>query len=131
MKTASPNLGNKERKAIGIDPRYTLVFRVHFICARSGAEVKLRAQNIGRIKLYFGRPAGEKKKKRSRQFHFKHLPLIFSVDLFLNLSFLCVQATAFSSHCTKKIKFSIKDCFSKCDQIRWRLRILSHLLKNP
>ena len=27
------------------------------------------------------------------------------------------------------MKFSIKDFFSKCDQIRWRLRIWSHLLK--
>ena len=29
----------------------------------------------------------------------------------------------------KKMKFSIKDFFSKCDQIRRRLRIWSHLLK--
>ena len=29
----------------------------------------------------------------------------------------------------QKIKFSIKDFFSKCDQIRWKLRIWSHLLK--
>ena len=26
--------------------------------------------------------------------------------------------------------FCIKDFFSKCDQIRWKLRIWSHLLKN-
>ena len=30
----------------------------------------------------------------------------------------------------QKIKFSIKDSFSKCDQIRSSLRIWSHLLKN-
>ena len=30
----------------------------------------------------------------------------------------------------QKIKFSIKDFFSKCDQIRSFLRIWSHLLKN-
>ena len=30
---------------------------------------------------------------------------------------------------TQKMKFSIKDFFSKCDQIRRKLRILSHLLK--
>ena len=30
---------------------------------------------------------------------------------------------------TKKMKFSIKDFFSKCDQIRRKLRIWSHLLK--
>ena len=29
----------------------------------------------------------------------------------------------------QKIQFSIKDFFSKCDQIRWKLRIWSHLLK--
>ena len=29
----------------------------------------------------------------------------------------------------QKIKFSIKDFFSKCDQIRWFLRIWSHFLK--
>ena len=29
----------------------------------------------------------------------------------------------------QKMKFSIKDFFSKCDQIRWKLRIWSHLLK--
>ena len=30
---------------------------------------------------------------------------------------------------TKKMKFSIKDFFSRCDQIRSFLRIWSHLLK--
>ena len=29
----------------------------------------------------------------------------------------------------QKMKFSIKDFFSKCDQIRRRMRIWSHLLK--
>ena len=32
-------------------------------------------------------------------------------------------------YCTKKMKFSVKDLFSKCDQIRRKLRIWSHLLK--
>ena len=32
-------------------------------------------------------------------------------------------------HCKKEMKFSIKDCFSKCDQIGSFLRIWSHLLK--
>ena len=31
----------------------------------------------------------------------------------------------------QEIKFSIKDFFSKCDQIRRKLRICSHLLKKP
>ena len=36
----------------------------------------------------------------------------------------------FSSNTTaQKTKFSIKDFFSKCDKIRWKLRIWSHLLK--
>ena len=32
-------------------------------------------------------------------------------------------------HCTQKMKFFIKNFFSKCDQIRSFLRIWSHLLK--
>ena len=32
-------------------------------------------------------------------------------------------------HTAQKMKFSIKDFFSKCDQIRRKLRIWSHLLK--
>ena len=31
--------------------------------------------------------------------------------------------------CTKKTKFPIKGFFCKCDQIRMKLRIWSHLLK--
>ena len=33
------------------------------------------------------------------------------------------------SYTAQKMKFSIKDFFSKCDQIRRKLRIWSHLLK--
>ena len=33
------------------------------------------------------------------------------------------------SNMAQKVKFSIKDFFSKCDQIRSFLRIWSHLLK--
>ena len=29
----------------------------------------------------------------------------------------------------QKVKFSIEDIFTKCDQIRWKLWIWSHLLK--
>ena len=36
---------------------------------------------------------------------------------------------AFPSSTAQKIKFAIKDFFSKCDQIRKKLRIWSHLLK--
>ena len=34
-----------------------------------------------------------------------------------------------TSHTAQKMKFSIKDFFSKCEQIRRKLRICSHLLK--
>ena len=39
------------------------------------------------------------------------------------------EAYSEPSHTTQKMKFSIKDFFSKCDQIRRKLRIWSHLLK--
>ena len=50
-----------------------------------------------------------------------------SIDLLLTTrksSFQLTQATT-----AQKMKFSIKDYFSKCDQIRSFLRIWSHLLK--
>ena len=37
--------------------------------------------------------------------------------------------TFFSKYTEQEMKFSIKDFFSKCDQIRRKLRIWSHLLK--
>ena len=36
---------------------------------------------------------------------------------------------ALGTHTAQQMKFSIKDFFSKCDQIRSFLRIWSHLLK--
>ena len=47
-------------------------------------------------------------------FHRKYFDIVF-----LQLHGLSIQ----------KMKFSIKSFFSKCDQIRWKLRIWSHLLK--
>ena len=38
-------------------------------------------------------------------------------------------AVAYDSETAQKMKFSIKDFFSKCDQISSFLRIWSHLLK--
>ena len=35
----------------------------------------------------------------------------------------------FARHTAQKVKFSIKDFFSKCDQVCRKLRIWSHLLK--
>ena len=48
------------------------------------------------------------------------------MSLLLNLN---IDLSAWSSHTTQKIKFSVKDFFSKCDQIRSFLRIWSYLLK--
>ena len=39
------------------------------------------------------------------------------------------QSFKFSDDAAQKMKFSIKDFFSKCDQIHWKLGIWSHLLK--
>ena len=46
-------------------------------------------------------------------------------------SFYCVQLPPVSRvyHTAEKMKFSIKDFFSKCDQVLRNLRIWSHLLK--
>ena len=47
-----------------------------------------------------------------------------------NENCLNVTVHSLSKHYTaQKMKFSIKDFFSKCDQIRRKLRISSHLLK--
>ena len=51
--------------------------------------------------------------------------------IFLRMvTFSMVWYTNISVTALKK-KISIKDFFSKCDQIRMKLRIWSHLLKNP
>ena len=47
-----------------------------------------------------------------------------------NGSRICFLILSVSTLCsTQKMKFSIKDFFSKCDQIRLSPRILSHFLK--
>ena len=45
-----------------------------------------------------------------------------------NLEIIATQKEKFTA---QKMKFSIKDFFSTCDQIRSFLRIWSHLLKKP
>ena len=40
-----------------------------------------------------------------------------------------VLSSSSTADTAQKMKFSIKDLFSKCDQIRRKLRIWSHLLK--
>ena len=44
-------------------------------------------------------------------------------------AFICFGVVFYKSGTAQKRKFSIKDFFSKCDQIRSFLRIWSHLLK--
>ena len=47
-----------------------------------------------------------------------------SISQWINIFFLLIAYIT-----EQKMKFSIKDFFSKCDQIHRKLRILSHLLK--
>ena len=60
-------------------------------------------------------------------FFIEHLWATASVYLFA-LEFRLVF-WLFSANTAQKMKFSIKDFFSKCDQIRRKLWIWSHLLK--
>ena len=48
---------------------------------------------------------------------------------YIGLSFMGNGGPKTGLGTTQKIKFSIKGFFSKCDQIRRKLRIWSHLLK--
>ena len=50
---------------------------------------------------------------------------------FLNVVFFFLVVSRYCTVAGQKMKFSIKDFFSKCDQIRSILRIWSHLLKKP
>ena len=53
---------------------------------------------------------------------------LFHIFYFLgNSKFLLSQ----TNNTAQKMKFSIKDLFSKCDEIRRKLRIWSHLLNKP
>ena len=50
-----------------------------------------------------------------------------SFQLFFEITLTIIEI--FSQYVAQKMKFSITDFFSKCDQIRSFLRIWSHLLK--
>ena len=50
------------------------------------------------------------------------------IDIIIFALFL-YHCHSFHTHTAQKRKFPIKDFFSKCDQIRRKLRIWSHLLK--
>ena len=45
------------------------------------------------------------------------------------IHFLLIKGSTITNGTAQKMKFSIKDFFSKCDQIHRKLRIWSHLLK--
>ena len=67
----------------------------------------------------------------------KHFCLYLGPCWLSFLSFSSIRHTKFNAIfkvtvilTAKKMKFSIKDLFSKCDQILRKLRISSHLLKN-
>ena len=52
-----------------------------------------------------------------------------SLLFFCNVCRKCILFSLYTCITHKKMKFSIKDFFRKCDQIRRKLRIWSHLLK--
>ena len=48
---------------------------------------------------------------------------------YISVTYFNVRATLdFPAHTIQKMKFSVKEFFSKCEQIRSSLRIWSHLL---
>ena len=49
--------------------------------------------------------------------------------VFNNEGFHFMHLSINSHNIPQKMKYSTKDFFSKCDQINWKLRIWSHLLK--
>ena len=51
--------------------------------------------------------------------------------MFLNVTLATIQFLLSIHRTAQKMKLSIKDFFSKCDQILRELRIWSHLLKKP
>ena len=57
--------------------------------------------------------------------------LLYGSDAFYNKTNhkIIIFTLLFIKDTAQKVKFSIKDFFSKCDQIRRKLRIWSHLLK--
>ena len=63
--------------------------------------------------------------------------IVAAVNKLWKISFFCsllLNQSTISLQCTRNevlMKFSIKDFFSKCDQICRKLRVWSHLLKKP
>ena len=68
-------------------------------------------------------------KTKQHIFNWKHLTS--DIEILQMVSGLPIERTdeLVQTHTAQKMKFSIKDFFSKCDQIRRKLRIWSHLLK--
>ena len=64
----------------------------------------------------------KKKKKKKTKLKWKHIiskndVLYFPTSTLLMAAFFVIGST------TQKMKFSIKDFVSKCDQIHWKLRL--------
>ena len=64
--------------------------------------------------------------KEFLSFKFKIVFFFFDPKYFYEMTISCIIAI---TRTAQKIRFSITDFFSKCDQIRWKLQIWSHLLK--
>ena len=64
--------------------------------------------------------------KKFLSFKFKIVFFFFDPKYIYEMAISCIIAI---TRTAQKIKFSITDFFSKCDQIRWKLQIWSHLLK--
>ena len=64
-------------------------------------------------------------------FHFRSLPsqVWLSYSLVVNLNLVIKSMDRVENYTAQKMKFSIKNFFSKCDQIRSFLQIWSHSLK--
>ena len=81
------------------------------------------------IQFFLGLPLDVSCRKKS--FCFAEEQLYSFERFWLRVKSVNLLVLAFSMITARKVKFSIKDLFSKCDQIRWKLRIWSHLLKKP
>ena len=78
------------------------------------------------ISFYIPKMLNVRRKCRPRPFFFSVLPKILKFCDFSFSGMLDLQTRLYTA---QKTKFSIKDFFSKCDQMRSFLRIWSHLLK--
>ena len=90
--------------------------------------IRIEYGEIRSILLYSVRLSENTDQKNSEYEHFSRIVCVLLSDvIFILLSWILQLAV---DHCTaQKMKLSIKDFFSKCEQIRRRNWICSHLLK--